>query len=68
MTKSNFPVNAPSANPVFYRTYSRRKGDQKEHWGDVVARCVDGLNQVGRLSTDESVSYTHLTLPTIRMV
>jgi len=54
MTKSNFPVNAPSANPVFYRTYSRRKGDQKEHWGDVVSRCVDGLNQVGRLTTDES--------------
>ncbi len=54
MTKSNFPVNAPSANPVFYRTYSRRKGDQKEHWGDVVSRCVDGLNQVGKLSTDES--------------
>jgi len=55
MTKSNFPENAPSANPVFYRTYSRRKGDQKEHWGDVVSRCVDGLNQVGKLSTDESM-------------
>ena len=55
MTNSNFPENAPSANPVFYRTYSRRKGDKKEHWADVVTRCVEGLNQVGKLTTDESV-------------
>ena len=55
MTNSNFPENAPCANPVFYRTYSRRKGDKKEHWGDVVTRCVEGLNQVGKLTTEESV-------------
>jgi len=55
MSKSNFPESAPSANPVFYRTYSRRKGDGKEHWGDVVSRCVDGLNTVGKLTREESV-------------
>jgi ribonucleotide reductase class II len=52
---SNFPENAPSANPVFYRTYSRRKGNGKENWNDVVERCVDGLSRVGNFTTYESV-------------
>ena len=53
MSKSNFPESAPSANPVFYRTYSRRTEDGKEHWDDVVDRCVSGLSKVGKFTTEE---------------
>ncbi len=54
MSKSNFPENAPSANPVFYRTYSRRVDGGKEHWDDVVNRCVGGLSKVGNFTEEES--------------
>ena len=50
---SSFPQNAPSANPVFYRTYSRRLEQGKEHWDDVVSRCVWGLSQVGNFTKEE---------------
>lgn len=48
-----FPDNAPSANPVFYRTYSRRTEGGKEDWGDVVERCVSGLSEVGKFTPEE---------------
>ena len=48
-----FPDNAPSANPVFYRTYSRRTEGGKENWGDVVERCVSGLSEVGKFTPEE---------------
>jgi ribonucleotide reductase class II len=48
-----FPDNAPSANPVFYRTYSRRKDGGKESWSDVVDRCVAGLSKVGQFTSEE---------------
>tara|TARA_Y200000002_G_scaffold383224_1_gene404187 strand:- start:7752 stop:10025 length:2274 start_codon:yes stop_codon:yes gene_type:complete len=53
MSTSNFPEKAPSANPVFYRTYSRRVDGGKEHWDDVVERCVTGLSKVGKFTTEE---------------
>ena len=49
-----FPENAPSANPVFYRTYSRRTESGKESWYDVVDRCVAGLKEVGKFTLDEA--------------
>ena len=55
MSKSNFPEKAPSANPVFYRTYSRRVDGGKEHWDDVVERCVNGLSRVGKFTTEEEM-------------
>ena len=55
MTKRDFPENAPSANPVFYRTYSRRVDGGKEHWDDVVTRCVNGLSKVGKFTTEEEI-------------
>lgn len=48
-----FPDNAPSANPVFYRTYSRRTEVGKENWDDVVERCVSGLSEVGQFTSEE---------------
>jgi ribonucleotide reductase class II len=49
-----FPENAPSANPVFYRTYSRRTEGGKESWSDVVDRCVFGLTNVGKFTRSEA--------------
>lgn len=50
---ATFPENAPSANPVFYRTYSRRKAEGKETWEDVVDRCVGGLSRVGKFTPEQ---------------
>jgi len=50
----NFPDDAPSANPVFYRTYSRRSGDKKESWQDVVTRCVNGLAKIGKFTDKQT--------------
>ena len=50
----SFPDNAPSANPVFYRTYSRRTSAGKESWSDVVERCVTGLTEVGKFTPEEA--------------
>ncbi len=49
----SFPNNAPSANPVFYRTYSRRAEGGKESWLDVCRRCVKGLAETGKLTIEE---------------
>lgn len=51
----SFPENAPTANPVFYRTYSRRteKGD-RESWLEVVQRTTQGLQVLGKLSLEET--------------
>ena len=48
-----FPENAPSANPVFYRTYSRRTEGGKESWLDTVRRCIAGLAKVGKFTIEE---------------
>ena len=55
MSKSNFPEKAPSANPVFYRTYSRRVDGGKEHWDDVVKRCVNGLSKGGKFTAEAEI-------------
>ena len=55
--KSNgdFPATAPAANPVFYRTYSRRSTAGRESWSEVGSRNLSGLQKLGKL-TDEEVS------------
>ncbi|MEB3319329.1 MAG: ribonucleoside-triphosphate reductase, adenosylcobalamin-dependent, partial [Cyanobium sp.] len=49
-----FPSNAPSANPLFYRSYSRRRQDgSRESWEQVVERNLAGLKVLGHLDDDE---------------
>lgn len=50
---SDFPVNAPSANPVYYRTYSRFDNGTRESWGDTCARVVDGIAELGNFTEEE---------------
>lgn len=51
----DFPENAPTAYPVFYRTYSRRtpEGD-RETWPQVCARSLAGLVKLGQLTDSEA--------------
>jgi hypothetical protein len=52
---SDFSLSAPSANPVFYRTYSRKTSSGRESWQQVVERNLSGLAKLGKL-TDEQVA------------
>jgi ribonucleotide reductase, class II len=52
---NDFPASAPSANPLFYRTYSRKDGRLRETWDQVSDRTIEGLRKLGNL-TDEEVS------------
>ena len=51
-----FPATAPAANPVFYRTYSRKRPEGRESWREVTQRTVEGLVKLGQLTETE----THL--------
>jgi ribonucleotide reductase class II len=51
-----FPESAPAANPVFFRTYSRRSGDAnylRETWEQVCDRTLHGLAKLGQLTPVE---------------
>jgi len=48
-----FPDRAPSAYPVFFRTYSRTLPRQRETWADVVNRNLSGLARLGQLRPDQ---------------
>ncbi|WP_255124483.1 ribonucleoside-triphosphate reductase, adenosylcobalamin-dependent [Synechococcus lacustris] len=48
-----FPVTAPAANPVFYRTYSRKTPFGRESWQQVAERNLEGLRQLGQLDGQE---------------
>lgn len=52
--KSEFPETAPAANPVFFRTYSRRTNQGRETWADVCDRTISGLTKLGKLTSKES--------------
>ena len=54
-SNGDFPATAPAANPVFYRTYSRRRTTGRESWSEVGSRNLGGLQKLGQL-TDEEVS------------
>jgi ribonucleotide reductase class II len=49
----DFPATAPAANPVFYRTYSRKGLGGRESWRQVVERNLEGLRQLGALNAEE---------------
>lgn len=50
---SQFPERAPTANPVFFRTYSRRVGESRESLADVIQRSTQGLAKLGKLTPAE---------------
>lgn len=49
----DFPETAPAANPVFYRTYSRRTPTGTESWQEVCDRTIAGLAKLGKLTSEE---------------
>ena len=49
----DFPSTAPAANPVFYRTYSRKLPAGRESWQQVAERNLEGLRRLGHLNDDE---------------
>ena len=53
LTNGDFPATAPAANPVFYRTYSRKTTTGRESWEQVGQRNLEGLRQLGQLNQDE---------------
>ena len=50
---ADFPVTAPAANPVFYRTYSRKTPNGRESWQEVSERNLEGLRKLGNLNAEE---------------
>ncbi|WP_218080648.1 ribonucleoside-triphosphate reductase, adenosylcobalamin-dependent [Anthocerotibacter panamensis] len=50
--RSTFPETAPCANPVFFRTYSRRAA-RRETWDEVCARVLEGLSTLGNFTAEE---------------
>jgi ribonucleotide reductase, class II len=52
---AKFPETAPAANPVFFRTYSRRtKAGLRETWDEVCDRTLLGLVELGKLTQEEA--------------
>ena len=51
---SEFPETAPAANPVFFRTYSRRTAAGRETWEQVCDRTLSGLIKLGKLTEAEA--------------
>jgi ribonucleotide reductase class II len=49
----DFPATAPAANPVFYRTYSRKTETGRESWHQVAERNLEGLRRLGDLNQTE---------------
>jgi ribonucleotide reductase class II len=49
----DFPTSAPAANPVFYRTYSRKTPNGRESWQQVSERNLEGLRLLGGLNSSE---------------
>ena len=50
----DFPETAPAANPVFFRTYSRRTPEGRESWAEVCDRTIQGLSELGKLTREET--------------
>ncbi|MBD1943634.1 ribonucleoside-triphosphate reductase, adenosylcobalamin-dependent [Coleofasciculus sp. FACHB-712] len=51
---SRFPETAPAANPVFFRTYSRRTQSGRETWDEVCDRTIRALTKLGKLTPEEA--------------
>jgi len=51
---AEFQKTAPSAEAVFYRTYSRRKADGKrENFEEAMTRCVEAIAKIGNFNHDQ---------------
>ncbi|BCL34665.1 ribonucleoside-triphosphate reductase, adenosylcobalamin-dependent [Nostoc sp. MS1] len=51
---ARFPESAPAANPVFFRTYSRRtEAGLRETWDEVCDRTLKDLIELGKLTEEE---------------
>lgn len=58
---SQFPASAPAANPVFYRTYSRKIDDnRRESWATVSQRVVQDLAKLGQFTPAELALVTRM--------
>ncbi|PIG91082.1 ribonucleoside-triphosphate reductase, adenosylcobalamin-dependent [Gloeocapsopsis sp. IPPAS B-1203] len=58
---SQFPETAPAANPVFFRTYSRRQlNGRRESWEEVCDRTLKGLVKLGKLTDTEVAILTKM--------
>lgn len=53
-SQSDFPASAPTANPVFFRTYSRFTTTGRETWQEVCTRTLKGLVKLGKLTNAEA--------------
>ena len=54
LKRSEFADSAPAANPVFYRTYSRKKEDgNRESFTEVCDRVIEGLSELGKFNAEE---------------
>ncbi|BAY00957.1 RP ribonucleotide reductase-like protein [Anabaena cylindrica PCC 7122] len=52
---ASFPESAPAANPVFFRTYSRRTAaGLRESYDQVCDRTLKGLVELGKLTREEA--------------
>ena len=51
--RPDFATTAPAANPVFYRTYSRKLPSGRESWNQVAERNLEGLRRLGHLNDEE---------------
>ncbi|MBW4644341.1 MAG: ribonucleoside-triphosphate reductase, adenosylcobalamin-dependent [Goleter apudmare HA4340-LM2] len=52
---AEFPETAPAANPVFFRTYSRRSpAGLRETWDEVCDRTLQGIIELGKLNPQET--------------
>ncbi|MBO1059849.1 MAG: ribonucleoside-triphosphate reductase, adenosylcobalamin-dependent [Aphanizomenon sp.] len=52
---ATFPESAPAANPVFFRTYSRRtEAGLRETWEQLCDRTLRGLLELGKLTRQEA--------------
>ena len=52
-SQPTFASTAPAANPVFYRTYSRKTVAGRESWHEVAERNLGGLRKLGNLNEAE---------------
>ena len=54
-TATQFPADAPSADVVFYRTYSRRTDDGlRENWAETIERTITDISHLGRFTDDQT--------------
>ena len=59
---NDFPKSAPTAKPVFFRTYSRHTSTRRETWEQTVERSLRGLVELGNLTETEEALLKRMML------